>query len=499
MNHANIIKKISLDNVAYYLFCLILFFVPYNTRKIIPSQYTYFTGHINEFVTYSLYLTDILAVFFILICIIKERRSLKVISMNSFAKTPEKIIILMFGWILLPMVFAGKYFDLSLYYSARIGLYMFLAIMIRFVINSRKRLILSLFVISIMGTLQGILAFIQFLAQSSIFGSGLIHKITGESLIASDIVGTSNVIIGSYKIIRAYGTFPHPNIVAGYLVLTLLVTFYLFMIATQKNKKVNDDVYVSFLNYKMHIHKALLLLFIIIQNCGLVVTFSRSGLIAIFITIFIDVFVYKIVSRETINGAFMSIRHSPASSRLLYYGLISITFSIIFFASFAFIQRMSSESLDHQSFQDRILLQNVSRETILAHPLFGVGIGSYILNLNDLYSDRIVNFWQYQPVHNLYLLIATEIGLPGLVLFVYLLYFLYNNNSKKKYVNYEISYEFLLFRSIIVAIAILGLFDHYLWTSPQMMMFMWIIFGLMISGKNLLNVPRETLGLDRDI
>jgi len=84
------------------------------------------------------------------------------------------------------------------------------------------KLILGAFVAS--GVFQSILAILQFAKQSSL-GLEIFH----ESILVLGLKGVAEVSAGGVEFIRAYGTFPSPNVLAGFLGICLLFVFYLFL------------------------------------------------------------------------------------------------------------------------------------------------------------------------------------------------------------------------------------------------------------------------------
>ncbi len=76
---------------------------------------------------------------------------------------------------------------------------------------------------------------------------------------------------------------------------------------------------------------------------------------------------------------------------------------------------------DNRALSDRIFYNNVSRETISNNFITGSGPGTFIFQI-DGYLERNnipqdLEHWEYQPVHNIYLLIISEIGIVGFVIF----------------------------------------------------------------------------------
>jgi len=392
----------------------------------------------------------------------------------------------------------AKYADISFYQAVRFSGYMGMAIMIKYIVNTDKRLIQSLFIFALTGVIQSFIAIMQFIGQSSFFGDGLLHKLSGESLISRDVIGTSNIMYLGEKVIRAYGTFPHPNILAGYLVFTILISIYLYITATQKACKVKVCSKPDSFTCRLYSHRTLFTSLICLQFIGLLLTFSRSGIVALFTVIFINIVIFKNVSRGTFVSYLGQFRRlSSLRSHLSGFATTLFFLSLCISFSYVFILRMQNEFIDHQSVVDRVMLENVSRETILINPLVGTGIGTYVIYLYDNYSGKITNYWQFQPDHNSYLLIASEIGIPGVIMYLYLIYLIYSIVNKSADMGIDnancTKYEICLFRTMIIAFLVISFFDHYFWTSNQMRILLWILLGMFISSRVMKQyVPRET-------
>ena len=84
---------------------------------------------------------------------------------------------------------------------------------------------------------------------------------------------------------------------------------------------------------------------------------------------------------------------------------------------------------DNRALSDRIFYNNVSRETISNNFIAGSGPGTFIFQIVN-YSPlergkgcvennipQNLEYWEYQPVHNIYLLICSEIGIVGFAIF----------------------------------------------------------------------------------
>jgi len=113
------------------------------------------------------------------------------------------------------------------------------------------------------------------------------------------------------------------------------------------------------------------------------------------------------------------------------------------------------DRLEQKSINERAFLNQQSYQIIKNNWLSGVGLGNYILHVYKNINSNL-NTWEYQPVHNVYLLILSELGILGLL--SYLSIFIYTIFNKIKQKNY-------LFILAIFAILIINFFDHYFWTS----------------------------------
>jgi O-antigen ligase len=85
--------------------------------------------------------------------------------------------------------------------------------------------------------------------------------------------------------------------------------------------------------------------------------------------------------------------------------------------------------------------------------------------------------WAYQPAHNIYLLIAAELGWPALLAFLVFLFSTIKtswsglkNDALKSYWLFVIGY-----------LLIIGLFDHFLWDLQQGQILFWLTLGILAS------------------
>jgi len=128
---------------------------------------------------------------------------------------------------------------------------------------------------------------------------------------------------------------------------------------------------------------------------------------------------------------------------------------------------------------------------------WGVGVNNYTVALHDLLNDGLES-WSYQPVHNVYILILAEVGIFGFLL--WLLVVLWTLFVKVPSTKYQVpeknqvpstklrmpvpeSPNHLIASTILFAILIIMLFDHYFWSLSIGIYLFWLVLGL-IMAKN---------------
>ena len=119
--------------------------------------------------------------------------------------------------------------------------------------------------------------------------------------------------------------------------------------------------------------------------------------------------------------------------------------------------------------------------------LLGVGIGNFV----DDYMKSAPNLklYLYQPVHNIYLLIASEIGLVGGGAFVLFLLSVVAMSIKALLRKKELELPNALFIYATFAaftfMLLVGLYDHYFWTLQHGALMFWIVLGLLAGAVNI--------------
>lgn len=285
--------------------------------------------------------------------------------------------------------------------------------------------------------LQSLIALAQFFKQASL---GL--RFLTESPLSPDLAGVAKIVVDNQKIIRAYGTTPHPNILAAVLLVAIFGVCFLFL------KQAKPGI--------------VLRLVLILLIVALFFTFSRTAMaVGLF-------FGALWLITEWRRG-----HYRPQIRQFSLVVTVVLVCLVIFGWSFL-VARYAPENINGgQAVDLRIFLNQVAVKFIGQHPLLGVGPGNFVAVMKETIK---LDDWLYQPVHNIYLLAAAELGLPALLAFLVFL-FLTVKNAGRSQEKPAVIDLLLLFLGFLVW----GFFDHFFWDLQQGRLLFWIILGLLAS------------------
>lgn len=142
------------------------------------------------------------------------------------------------------------------------------------------------------------------------------------------------------------------------------------------------------------------------------------------------------------------------------------------------------------SAQERFSDAGVALAYVLSHPLAGAGLGNNILAMNDLRGAK------WLAVHNVYLELAVDLGWPGLVLFVLLLVSCIRTTARvSKYCAgvpelRDLSALSEAIRIMLVAFAVAAFFHPVAYNF-----YFYYVAGLAVATGALYEVERQTLSL----
>ena len=272
---------------------------------------------------------------------------------------------------------------------------------------------------------QTILASLQVYLGHSL--GGFLYYL-GERSVA---VGSPNIALGSFMghvvLLRAYGTFGHPNVLAGYAVITLLIILFLSPARSVLKRKTWLQAKLgSAAAERTDLNGTLrLLLPLTLTTLLILLAQSRSALISLF---------GIIIPFYLLNNF---------KSRIIYFVIILSTI----YALPSTIYPIRSDL----SLSQRLNLQGVSLQVISHYPIFGTGAQASISTYPALLQPKPRGVGGLQPDHNSLTLILSWFGLFGALALLYALRILHLPST---------IYHLL-------PLAPLLLLDHYLFTSPQ--------------------------------
>ena len=418
-----------------FVFYSLIFALPFQTRKIIAQ---FGGGAFNEWLGAYVYLTDILLLALVFLWFWRRRKdrffkNLGWAWLGEKIKSPD-------SWLIIFLAIALV--SLSQAESVQLGVYGWLKLLefslFFFYLKSNAGLIFNLRhlapVVVFSGLVQSIIAIGQYLSQKSL---GL--WFLGESPLALDIDGVAKITVSGEKIVRAYGGLPHPNLLAIFLLLSVFFLYYLWLGGKHSFRR--NIFFIA----------GYALLF-----AALCLTFSRL-IMAVFL---LASFVYFALNFK-----------KQKKKTLGLFSIVAINALIAVAWAWPEFSGRFNISLQEQSVVLRQIYNQFAFLFISEQPFLGVGQGNFVFRLREMLD--LMSPWIWQPVHNIYLLMASETGLIGLSVFLLFLFRLFKNAfGQRKTFILLIGFSFLF----------IGMFDHFFWTLQQGQLAWWLVLGL-LSGK----------------
>jgi len=419
--------KIRIDKLFFFLFIL---FLPAQLGKHFWPEFSYVVGFKIDYYSPTLFLTDILLMFAMVFWVLSAKiRLRKILSLKRVG-----LILLIIIFLIGNSICADRK---ELVFFKVIKLLEMIGVIFFVRRGLRLRDYRTVFILLGIGVIyETLLSVGQVITQSSLGG---LFWYLGERSFNLASYGISKAIIDGGEVLRAYGTFSHPNSMAGYLVLVLFIAL-LFWKEVEKKRGFFVFWWVVFG-----------LCFI----TGLL-TFSKVGLIGF---IFVGV--------KTIKKLYGSERFGRIIRNILNVFLIIM---ILGAGTVFFNQSKNIFSYDKLSVTRRGGLNEASIEMFKDSFVWGVGLNNYIVKLGEVGGNIEVLRW-FQPEHNVYLLVLAEAGIVGFLLFsMGLIYIISAAFRKKENMGW--------FLGGVLFILIVFLFDHYFWTLQQNQMILAVFLGM---------------------
>ncbi len=403
-------------NVKKILLLLLLFFLPTQLGMFffIPDSIVH--GIPIDLLAPALYVTDILVLASVILNLFQDPGTIKKMLKRV---QHDKIIVIAFLFIIGNVFFA---------LSPIMGIYKLIKLMEMgtvFWIMKKSKIEINHVLIALlaMAALQLALGLAHVIAGNSIQG---IFYLLGERSFSLSTPGIAKVSMQGLEILRAYATFPHPNALGGFYL--LLYSFILFS-PTLSSPRVLGEIQKN--------------LFLIISTLLIIFSFSKVALMGYVLLTVVNV-----------------LRKTSTCTWCKLSGLVlPIALSGVFFMAQG----------DPETIDKRIWLATSSFMIIREHLLTGVGLGNYLIAQGTFPIPYSYHF--LQPVHNIFLLLIAELGVPLCALMTYIFVKIVRP-----------LWESPVFNAMLFVIIFTGMFDHYWLTIQQNMLLVPVVFGLLTNN-----------------
>ncbi len=421
-------NKSGIFRAGQFFFYLFFAFLPFQIDALVLSAEIFFSGFFNPYLTHFIYLSDVFLILSLSLFAFSSMLRDGFWKKFSFGNKKFHLFVLsLLGAMFLGTWVGADFLNSLLYFLRFLEFYLVFLLLSNKVVDIKKLLTMVVF----MMTFLAAIGIFQFLLQESL---GL--RFFGEPLVSSRELGVAKIDVLGESYLRAYSVFSHPNLFAGYLVFSLIFSFYLFRFMPRA---------MAFC--------------LLVSLLALVLTFSRSAFLALFVAALFYFSFYG--SKQLLKVILLTFL-------LVLLALLFLNVETLLVERFFFL---SSDALSERLKYVDIALNMIGEN------IWGVGFGNFTLVMQQYYLFKL-DPWLFQPVHNIYLLAFAELGILGGIILLFL--FLYSALlllRKVKIVKRERDFVAMVF-SLLIAVLIIGFFDHYLLTLYQGQALMWFCLGL---------------------
>lgn len=384
-------------------FLLVLILAPVQFSKFFFIKESYVLGIPIDYRAISIYALDLVVLAFIAFFIFENFKKFKKIltTQKNFG-----LSLLVFNlYLLLTSAFFSPDKTSSLFFSVKILEFSAFAFFASILLENQKLFSKITAVLSLGILWQALVVFWQFASQKS---AGL--WFLGERSFDTSTVSIAHVDFFGRQLLRAYGTFPHPNVAAAFFVIFQISMLHFSQKAKSPNKSKIPTL--GFLASAASFPATLL-------------TFSKTAITAFFITFF-------------------------SNQKRKKEIILLTTFLVV--AGLSKIKSLPQAQIP--TIAERLVLIQASLDITAKNPFFGTGAANFIPELSKLNLFSISEVRLLQPVHNIFLLILAENGIVGLLLFAAVVISAGRNLKGQKSV-------------LFLVILIFATVDHFLWTLEQ--------------------------------
>ncbi len=462
--------KESFSRLQQTIFLLIIFFLPTQLGLHFWPDSAFVLGRRIDYLSPTLFFTDLLIVFLIFTYLlhvflrIDNTRFKELVSLGRLEKRRWREAVFVLS-IIASIVFSSRPF-LGIYTLLKLLEFSVFAIISSRLLRRKEMRQRMGFVFILSMLLQSLLVIAQFMLQGSVGG---IFYFLGERAFSAQTPGVAAASLNGALVLRPYGTLPHPNVLAGYILVGALVA-------------------VSSIRHQVSgIRKASLFLCMLFFLVAFLLAMSRSAM-AFGLLLAIGFWLRKIKYQSGRNrkkkarvslGTAVSYtgRFFVKNKKIFALCIIGPIIFILFFPNIP--SRFLEFRLTDEAFVHRRDLMIAALYMFWDHPLFGVGMGNFLSALPsyiELYKTPL------QPVHNIYILVLVEAGIVGFALVISFLRNIYSKLSVSR------DYDPLLLAAFW-ATFFLGMLDHYFLTLQQGRLLLALLIGLIMAVNQAFRTP----------
>ncbi|MBI5151085.1 MAG: O-antigen ligase family protein [Candidatus Pacebacteria bacterium] len=278
----------------------------------------------------------------------------------------------------------------------------------------------------------------QYVEQRSFLG----YRFLGEPLLEQSPMIAKSKSVGEVRIL-AYGTTPHPNVLAGFTSLSTLLIF-------------------SLINREKIKHKKILIFFL--GTTLALVLFITQSLSALFGLIFgVITLVFTSHTKQ---------QSHKKMSLLVVLGVSILVLMPIVLFGIRYMQQIKIYDDQNTSVLRRTQLQTIATRAFLQSPLTGIGLNQFTTRVEEFGMVSATTRF-LQPVHNVLLLWLAETGILGIL---FLILFIYFGN---RYYSLNFSYISVFFIPLSIILSL----DHYLFMLQHGQLLSAILIGFLIIKK----------------
>jgi O-antigen ligase len=439
----------------HFLLSLFILFLPLQTVYLLHEPII--GGEKWQYGTIGIYATDIVLILLLLLygrILFLRRTSQWFRRFFTVVSCSQSFLVLMLClWVGL-LVFWAPDKMLALYFFVKF----LLAGGVFFVARSLNQYEISRVIILLFGmaVCESLLGIGQFLSQSTFASTWL--GMSGHEVWQA---GTSVLKNDTGRWLRAYGTFPHPNMLGGYLGAVLVL-----------------GIGQTFLGLSEKKERVFLLIGGVIILLGLLITFSRLawfGTVLGLLTLVVLCFWYVFTKRSAPYAGDIPRAHTFFLGMMGALGIAAIVFVGVLHETV--FPRFDGEIITHEgSASERMQSFRDARELMSQENIwFGVGGGNFTTAVKASNPERPI--WSIQPAHNVPVLIFVELGIVGGILFFWLLLKTVWGSSIAILKMSKLFRKQLLFMLAFAVLLPGFLLDHWLWSSH-----FGVFFGMFLLG-----------------